>query len=276
MKRMSRWRKNVQTRIARLRPLRAGALLLRAVALLLLAAALSVPARATAQAPAPAQITSFSPQGVVKGVRQVTARFSAPMVPLGDPRPATEVFEIACPEAGSARWIDSREWAYDFARDLPAGVRCAFRVRPGLTALDGTPIGGRPEFAFSTGGPAVRESSLPRAGAEWIDEQQAFMLVLDAPVDTTTVLAHTHFVVEGLASQVGVRLVTGADRAAILASRGKALPEGPIVVLQARQRFPNGARVTLVWGKGIATTAGVPTVDEQRLEFRVRPAFEVH
>jgi uncharacterized protein YfaS (alpha-2-macroglobulin family) len=258
----------VPRRIARLRPLRAGALLL-------LVAALSLPARAAAQAPALPNVVRFSPQGVVKGVRQVTARFSAPMVPLGDPRPATEVFEVTCPEAGTARWIDGREWAYDFARDLPAGVRCTFRVRPGLTALDGTPIGGRREFAFSTGGPAVRESSLPRAGTEWIDEQQAFMLVLDAPADETTVLAHTHFVIEGLASQVGARLVTGADRRAILASRGKALPVGPVVIVQARQRFPNGARVTLVWGKGIATTTGVATDQDQRLDFRVRPAFEV-
>ena len=28
----------------------------------------------------------FSPQGEVKGVRQVTARFAAAMVPFGDPR----------------------------------------------------------------------------------------------------------------------------------------------------------------------------------------------
>jgi hypothetical protein len=223
----------------------------------------------------PPHVTRFSPEGVVKGVRQVTARFSAPMVPLGDPRPATEVFEVTCPEPGTARWVDSREWAYDFAGDLGAGVRCTFRLRAGLAALDGTSVGGRREFGFSTGGPAVRESSLPRPGAEWIDEQQAFVLVLDAPVDDATVVAHTRFVIEGLASQVGARLVTGPDRQAILASRGKALPSGPIVVVQARQRFPNGARVTLVWGKGITTTTGVATDQDQRLDFRVRPAFEV-
>ena len=71
--------------------------------LLLLGAALNLPAPATAQAPSPPHVVGFNPQGVVKNVRQVTARFSAPMVPLGDPRPATDVFEVACPEAGSAR-----------------------------------------------------------------------------------------------------------------------------------------------------------------------------
>ena len=84
------WRSSILRHAPRLRPLRAGALLLLAVAL-------SLPAGAAAQAPAPPQVTRFSPQGVVKGVRQVTARFSAPMVPLGDPRPATEVFEVTCP-----------------------------------------------------------------------------------------------------------------------------------------------------------------------------------
>jgi len=245
----------------------------RIFALLPVIVVLALPSLLAAQTPP--HVARFSPEGVVKGVRQVTARFSAPMVPLGDPRPATEAFDIACPEAGTARWVDSREWAYDFARDLPAGVRCTFRVRAGLTTLDGVAVGGRREFALSTGGPAVLDSSLPRAGAEWIDEQQAFVLVLDAPVDEATVVTHAHFVIEGLASRVGARLVGGADRQAILASRGTALPSAPIVVVQARQRFPSGARVTLVWGKGIATVSGVATDQDQRLEFRVRPAFEV-
>jgi uncharacterized protein YfaS (alpha-2-macroglobulin family) len=247
----------------------------RGAVLLFLAVAVLFPARVSAQAPAPPHVVRFSPEGVVKGVRQVTARFSAPMVPLGDPRPATDVFEIACPETGTARWVDGREWAYDFARDVPAGVRCTFRLRADLTSLDGRIVGGRREFAFSTGGPTVGESSLPRPGSEWIDEQQAFMLALDAPADEGTVLAHAHFVIEGVASRVGARLVTGKDREAILASRGQSLPTGPMLVLQARQRFPSGARVTLVWGKGIATTGGVPTTEDQKLDFRVRPAFEV-
>ena len=247
----------------------------RVLALLALLAVIVVPAPAPAQPGAPS-VTQFSPQGVVKGVRQVVARFSAPMVPLGDPRPAIEVFDVDCPEAGTARWVDSREWAYDFARDLPAGVRCTFRLRAGVTTLDGTAVGGRREFTFSTGGPAVLPSSIPRAGTEWIDETQAFMLVLDAPADEASIVAHTHFVVEGVQSRVGARILTGKDRETILASRGKNLPEGPIVILQARQRFPNGARVTLVWGKGIVTTTGVPTTEEQKLEFRARPAFEVH
>jgi hypothetical protein len=45
--------------------------------------------------------------------------------------------------------------------------------------------------------------------------------------------------------------------------------------VRAAQSFPTGARVTLVWGAGVATTTGVPTTAEQRLAFQARPAFTV-
>lgn len=84
------------------------------------------------------RVESFSPQGTVKGVRQGTARFSEPMVPFGDPR-VNEPFAIDCPEAGKGRWVDARNFVYDFERDLPAGVRCTFTLKPNLKTLDGSP-----------------------------------------------------------------------------------------------------------------------------------------
>jgi alpha-2-macroglobulin len=53
------------------------------------------------------QVEDFSPQGYVKAVRQVTARFSAPMVALGDPR-LDDPFAIDCAQAGKGRWADGR------------------------------------------------------------------------------------------------------------------------------------------------------------------------
>ena len=44
----------------------------------------------------------------------------------GAPRVATDAFRVDCAESGQARWLTSREWVYDFDRDLPAGIRCAF------------------------------------------------------------------------------------------------------------------------------------------------------
>ena len=42
------------------------------------------------------RVEIFSPQGAVKGVRQVSVRFSEQMVPFGDPRGLIEPFDINC------------------------------------------------------------------------------------------------------------------------------------------------------------------------------------
>ncbi|MEP7330207.1 MAG: hypothetical protein ABI777_13430, partial [Betaproteobacteria bacterium] len=81
----------------------------------------------------------FSPLGEVKGVRQATARFAQPMVPFGDPR-ELDPFTVDCAEKGSGRWADSKHWIYDFDRDLPAGVRCSFTLKPGLHDVAGTAL----------------------------------------------------------------------------------------------------------------------------------------
>ena len=96
----------------------------------------------------------FSPQGEVKGVRQVTARFAKPMVAFGDPR-EVDPFTIDCPEQGTGRWADTSNWVYDFARDLPAGVRCTFTLKTGLTDVDGTRL---PPASASRFPPADRRS----------------------------------------------------------------------------------------------------------------------
>src|SRR5512137_2422507 len=102
-----------------------------------------------------AAIEFFSPEGVVKGVRQATARFSEQMVSFGDPRLA-DPFAIRCAEKGQGRWIDGKNWSFDFARDLPAGIICEFSLKPGIKTLSGKAITGKNVFSFSTGGPAVR------------------------------------------------------------------------------------------------------------------------
>ncbi|CDG84342.1 hypothetical protein [Janthinobacterium agaricidamnosum] len=78
----------------------------------------------------------FSPSGTVKNVRQVRVRFSGQMVPFGELRPA-DPFTIDCPEVGSGRWADGNNWAYDFERDVPAGVACRFTLETGLTDVAG-------------------------------------------------------------------------------------------------------------------------------------------
>lgn len=239
-----------------------------------------------------ATIELFSPQNTVKNVRQVTARFSEQMVPFGDPR-LTEPFAITCPAKGSGRWADARNWVYDFDEDLPAGISCTFVLKDNTTTLSGKPVEGKRSFTFSTGGPAIRMSN-PREGRERIAEDQVFILVLDANADEQSVLDHVYFSVEGINEKIGIRILKGEERKTILDGtqfrsylarivkrsvvgidakkiRDEDLP--PMLVIQAKQRFPGNAVVKLVWGAGVRTTNGIATSEDQVLPFKSREPF---
>lgn len=226
----------------------------------------------TAGAAPPAAITEFTPQGTVKQVRQIVARFSDPMVALGDPRGGSAPFEVVCPVPGSGRWVDTRTWAYDFERDLPGGLRCAAHLRPDLRTRNGRPLSGQSEFAFSTGGPAVL-GTVPYEGDEGIDEDQVFALTLDTPATEDSVLAHVGFRIDGLPDPVGVSVLGGAAREEVLKALPYLDPAQPLLVLRARQRFPSGAGVSLVWGAGVSSPDGVATDAAQTFGFKTRPAF---
>jgi alpha-2-macroglobulin len=163
--------------------------------LFLLALLLVLPARAIGEI-LPA-IELFSPQGSVKKVRQATARFSQPMVPFGDPR-LSDPFEVDCSGEGQGRgrWADGRNWVFDFEEDLPAGILCNFTLKPSLRALSGGEITGPRQYSFSTGGLSIVRS-VPYEGNKAIDENQAFLLLLDAAADEKSILANVSFSVGG-------------------------------------------------------------------------------
>src|SRR5450631_3425473 len=251
----------------------------------------------------------FSPQGEVKGVRQVSARFAQAMVPFGDPR-ELDPFDVDCAEKGKGRWADPKNWVYDFDRDLPAGVRCAFALKSRITALDGKTLESGQRFMFTTGGPAVIRS-LPYEGSR-IDENQIFVLGLDAPAKSDSITADVYCVAAGVNEKIGVRLVTGEERKIVLdnrksfaasylrflfldAAEGRTrsitfrlpktgsdddkflrlrdAPDSPLVTLACSRTLPAGVKAKLVWGRGIMSSSGVATSGEQPLAYRIRPAF---
>ncbi len=198
------------------------------------------------------QVGFFSPQGTVKTIRQVSVRFSEPMVPLGDPRSFIEPFEVICSEKGNGRWADGKNWVFDFEMDLPAGIRCEFRLKSDVRSLSGKELVGQKIFSFSTGGPSIR-FSIPHEGEQSLDEEQIFILVLDGEPDDSSVLQNVTFSVEGIESHAGIRIIEGNERKEILKTRFRSRkpPEFPILLVQCRQRFPSDAKVSLVWGKGV-------------------------
>ena len=251
----------------------------------------------------PPQISSFTPQGTVKGVRQVTARFSEAMVAFGDPRLA-DPFDIQCAGKGTGRWADTNNWVYDFGSDLPAGVACTFTLKPGIKAQGGAGLGGERAFRFNTGGPSVT-ASLPREGNESIDAEQVFILALDAPAKPATIAQYARCEAKGVNEQIPVQVIDGADRKKILAERqaveiralllykrdnrlriGEVRDRSEatsvnteraalerIVVLRCARRLPDEAEVKVVWGAGIEALTGIATSQAQTLAYKTRPAF---
>jgi uncharacterized protein YfaS (alpha-2-macroglobulin family) len=243
-----------------------------------------------------ASVVQFSPQGKVKGVRQATARFSAPIVALGDPR-LPDPFKVDCAVAGHGRWADGRNWVYDFERDLPAGLNCRFTLNPGLRTLGGEAVADA-GFTFDTGGPAI-VAAMPDEGST-IDAEQVFVLALDAPATRESIEQHASCVIENVAERIPVEALSGAARDRVLAQRRAlgwqyanlfrpltdvdpkrldeqtlARYEQSLAVLKCRRAFPAATTVTLLWGRGIATSTGIESDNDQTLAFTTRPDFTV-
>jgi uncharacterized protein YfaS (alpha-2-macroglobulin family) len=249
-----------------------------------------------APAPAAPRVELFSPRGSAKQVRQATVRFSAAMVAIGDPRLA-DPFSVDCAAPGKGRWADARNWVYDFGADVRAGLRCRFSLKAGVKTLDGREITGPRAFEFDTGGPAI-QSSYPLEGGGTIDENQVFLLRLDAPATEQSVRANTHCVVDGISERIPVEVVSGDARRALLDQRkqlGYAYylllwKDGDVTQARVRDRsleqaeelisvvkctrpLPPATKMQLVWGAGIAASSGIATRRSQQLAFQVRPSF---
>ena len=255
-----------------------------------------------------ATIESFAPMGEIKGVRQATARFSAPMVPFGDPRELAP-FTLECiPKentAGKGRWADPRNWVFDFDRDLPAGVRCDFKLTAGLKTLKGENVSAANPFSFSTGGPAIVQSE-PSEGMT-IAEDQAFLLGLDAGATQESIESNVFCDIDGVNEKVAVRLLPNAERDLLLKENryffsehfsrlhpgldfyapnqaGKenprqrflkeiAAPNSSLIALQCKRGLPNGKAVRLIWGKGVTSVTGIGTRELQTLTYETRETF---
>jgi len=216
-------------------------------------------------------IEQFSPEGSARNVRQVAVRFVTAMVPLGDPRLA-DPFTVSCPEKGSGRWVDSRHWVYDFSRDLPSGVSCRFEPRPDLKDLAGRGISSAKAYSFTTGGPAVLRS-WPGEGSESVHADQAFVLLLDGEADEESIGKHVYFSVAGIGDRVGITILSGEERAAILKTLGLLKQGSRVVVVRARRVFPDETAVNLVWEAGVRSKTGLTREQDQVLAFKTSGPF---
>lgn len=220
----------------------------------------------------PATIEFFTPSGFVKQPKQVTVRFTKPMVSLGDIRPKVDIFQIKCPLPGTSRFLDSTTWVYEFERELPGGVDCSFQLKEGTKTLSGEQVQGERNFSFHTGGPSVQYSS-PYQGSS-ITEDQIFVLHLDAKPDLASFQKYTYFRSEELGNRIPIVLVTGSERKAILKSTGDTDREETILI-KSKQTFLPERQIQLVLGKGTKSIWGGEIREDEVLSFTVRPVFSV-
>jgi len=223
-----------------------------------------------------AKIDSFSPQGTLKGVRQIRVTFSDAMVPLSDPRGFKTPFTVNCQptQKGQGRWADTKNWVYSFEADPPSGVRCEFALAPGLKTLKGEAIETVEPYELSTGGPVVVET-VPNASTQYwetqVEEDQVFMLKFDGAIDPASLEKHLYFIVDGLPAKVEARVLPPAEAAPLLKTRARNARDYTLV--QARQVFPPKARVKLVLEKGAAAKSGIRSETEQEFLYRARDPF---
>ena len=230
------------------------------------------------------QVVSFSPQGEVARINQVVVKFDTAAVNFGDPK-ASAPLDLRCSDAkaneGTGRWLSDRQWVFDFSADLPPGVSCTAQIKKELKSASNQGITSAGSYKFNSGGPFVR--SIEPDPSTRIDEEQFFILQLSGPASLASLQANMWCSADGIGERINVRLIDGKDRDAVLASQGLDVEaaKNPLsfVTLACNRRLTPDTKVTLVYGKGVASPGaagvakGVVNSVETRFDFKVREPF---
>ena len=221
----------------------------------------------------PVIIESFSPEGEVKDIKQVVVRFSESMVPLSSPKIKTDQFIINCPSEGKSRWLDDKTYVYEFLKPLESGISCTFKVSDQTKSLNGKQITGKKTFEFTTGGPYIIQSE-PRDGGR-IEENQYFYFQSSTPINEESLIDNLYFSIDGYREKVYVNLIKGEEESIIL----KTLFPNKILknsyIIKSKLNFPNGKKVSMVFGKGIISKSGVASSSDQIMNFETREPFNI-
>lgn len=217
-----------------------------------------------------AGVRQFSPQGQIDQQIRATAVFTSDMVPLGRPdSPAP--FSIDCGEVkGRARWGDARSWSYTLERPLQPGERCDFRMKPGLKAANGEDVFGESAYAFFAPGPWPR-SITPRPGGP-IEEDQAFVIDASGALKSESVERNVWCEADGVGNRIPVRILPDDTRNLIFATLNRDVEPGSLAIA-CTERLPAGARMRLVWGKGVESQSGARSSRNESFPFVVRQPF---
>ncbi|MEO8837546.1 MAG: MG2 domain-containing protein, partial [Herbaspirillum sp.] len=115
-------------------------------------------------------------------------------------------------------------------------------------------------------------STRPHAGAT-ITEEQMFIVLQNGAATKESLAQHVFCEAENVHERIPAALIVGAPRSALLKEFFPKRDPEQISIFQCQQRLPAGAKVQLVWDKGIQTPSGVPTSVRQVIKFEVRADF---
>ena len=216
-----------------------------------------------------AQLRQFSPQGQVDQPTRATAVFSADMTPLGK-ADAPAPFEVDCGEVnGQSRWSNPKTWTYTLERPLQAGERCDFRIKANLRAQNGESIN-RSAFAFYAPGPWPK--SLTPSPESNIEEDQAFLIEASAAIKRESLEKNLWCEADGVGNRIPAQILPDDTRKAMLKSKGRSDNPGTLAIT-CNERLPSGAKMRLVWGKGIESTNGAKASRAMKFGYAVREPF---
>ncbi|WP_263768760.1 alpha-2-macroglobulin family protein [Propionivibrio soli] len=215
-------------------------------------------------------IRQFTPQGVVDRQVRATAVFTSEMVLLGQ-SDALPPFDVDCGVVkGKGRWTDGRSWSFVLERPLVPGERCDFRLKSGLKTRGGEAVASPASYAFFAPGPWPR-SLTPRPGAA-IEEDQAFLIEASGTLKRASVESNVWCEADGIGNRIPVRVEPEATRDAVAASMHREVKPGTLL-LSCAERLPAGAKMRLVWGKGVESDSGARTSRGESFTYTVREPF---
>lgn len=196
------------------------------------------------------------------------------MVLFGDPREASPVFDSNCIELGTSRWLDDRNWVFDFKQNLDGGTECTFTLRSDVVSLQMKTYTGSRSFSFSTGGVNILRSQ-PWNGY-FVDEDQAYILLLDGKVKEDSLRKELYFLSSTLPGKTGIEIIKGSLRDEILKQNYYTKDElDYIYIIQPKMNFAPESKIKLFWSKNIESKTGVKNNQDQVMEFKVRSQFKV-
>lgn len=256
-----------------------------------------------------AEISTFTPQGSVKEIKQVVARFKTEMVPMGDPKAGTDIFDIRCfgqtedsaitlPKY-STQWADSKAWTLMFDEPLASGTNCVFETKDDVLDLAKSKLK-KSRYTFGTGGPRVL--AIHPANDNVIENDQYFIVQFDGDINPDTFMKLAFFEVQGINEKVKVKIVTGSERASVIdyalsktynwydlnlrfkkAKKDKKLMQeleknelSKFIIVGSERKFPDDAKVILRLPRGITSLSNVPTVADQDFSYQAIKPFSVN